>query len=136
MLIHKDKNTLFRYILLLYSLFWMLSGCNSNNNEISRITKDKSKYGQVAESEIVGFYTGIGLYNASNATLDLGYGGRFVMEDLYLPEDGIARGKWVLNGSAVEFYMNGVKSFSASIARSNDKIVGIRLKGSLWKKVR
>lgn len=114
---------------------------DKNNSQVST---------EITESDVTGFYTGRGLYNAAEATIELYYGGSFEMEDPYLPDGGPAFGKWVLRGESIDFYMDGQKTFSAEISarkkiktinNSNDgtddfSVRGIIIKGQLWNKVR
>ncbi len=121
--------------ILLSLIIISISSCSKDNNETSTenyIPKTKT----LSESNVTGFYSGQGLYNMATATVNLYYGGSFVMEDPYLPDGGTAYGDWVLNGSSIDFYMEGQKIFSARISRSGDEVKGIILKGSLWKKLR
>ncbi len=102
----------------------------------SEISSNVSKSTRISESDIAGLYAGRGLYNAGDATINLYYGGSFVMKDPYLPDGGPAYGEWVLDGSSIDFYMEGQRIFSASISRSGNNIRGINLKRQLWKKLR
>lgn len=90
----------------------------------------------INEADVTGFYSGRGLYNASNATIDLYFGGSFIMEDPFLPEGRPAYGKWVLSRSNINFYMDGRLTFSASVSLSGNEVRGIILKGRLWEKLR
>lgn len=111
-------------------------GCEKNKQGGAEEDSNIQKITIIIESDVAGFYTGRGLYNAGNATVELYYGGSFIMEDPYLPDGGPAFGKWVLEGSSINFYMEGQKIFSASVSRSKNEILGIILNGQLWKKLR
>lgn len=131
-------------------IFSFLIGCEKNKDSENDENTDTQKSSEITESDIVGFYTGRGLYNAADATIELYYGGSFEMEDPYLPDGGPAFGKWVLRGNTVDFYMDGQNTFSAeisagkkirTISNMNDgtddfRVRGIIIKGQLWKKVK
>jgi len=129
-------------------IFSFLIGCEKNKQNGNDENNSTQKSSQITESDVAGFYTGRGLYNAGDATIELYDGGSFEMEDPYLPDGGTAFGKWVLRGSSIDFYMDGQKTFSANISKriatikdaeegtDGMKIGGIILKGQLWKKVR
>ncbi|MCZ2222304.1 MAG: hypothetical protein LC122_01545 [Chitinophagales bacterium] len=137
-------------ILIVIIIFSFLTGCEKNKESGNDENTDMQKSSEISESDVAGFYTGRGLYNASDATIELYYGGSFEMEDPYLPEGGSAFGKWMLRGNSIDFYMNGQKTFSAEISAgkkirtinnaddgTDDFIVrGIIIKGQLWKKAR
>jgi len=124
-----------------------LTSCEKNK-ENGKGEGDTQQAHIIAESDVAGFYTGKGLYNAGYATIELYYGGSFEMEDPYLPDGGPTFGKWVLRGNSIDFYMDGQKTFSANISKriltardfnegtSNMKVGGIILKGQVWRKVR
>jgi hypothetical protein len=127
------------FVLIIISCF---IGCEKNKES------DNKESSAITESDVIGFYSGRGLYNAAEATLELNYGGSFEMQDPMLPEEGPAFGKWIFRGSAIDFYMNGQKAFSANISKriltANDvnegtdkmKVGGLILKGQVWKKLR
>lgn len=129
-------------------IFSFLIGCEKNKENGNEKNTDTQESTEITESDVAGFYTGRGLYNAGDATIELYDGGSFEMEDPYLPDGGSAFGKWVLRGKSVDFYMDGQKTFSANITKriktasgasdgTNDmKVGGIILKGQVWKKVR
>lgn len=129
-------------------IFSFLIGCEKNKESGNDENTSTQKSSQITESDVAGFYTGRGLYNAGDATIELYDGGSFEMEDPYLPDGGTAFGKWVLRGSSIDFYIDGQKTFSANISKriatikdaeegtDGMKIGGIILKGQLWKKVR
>jgi hypothetical protein len=132
--------------LLVIIILSFFIGCENNSKEDKN---DSQVSSEITESDVVGFYTGRGLYNAADATIELYYGGSFEMEDPYLPGGGPAFGKWVLRGNTVDFYMDGQNTFSAeisagkkirTISNMNDgtddfRVRGIIIKGQLWKKV-
>jgi len=137
------KNILNGLLLIIFITFFI--SCEKNSNE----DKNNSQVStEITDSDVVGFYTGRGLYNAADATIELYYGGSFEMEDPYLPSGGSAFGKWVLRGNSIDFYMDGQKSFSANISRrvatmrdveegtDKMKVAGIILKGQVWRKIR
>jgi hypothetical protein len=132
------------FVIIIFSFF---IGCEKNNKADEN---DSQVSSTITESDVVGFYTGRGLYNAADATIELYYGGSFEMEDPYLPDGGPAFGKWVQRGNTVDFYMDGQNTFSAeisagkkirTISNMNDgtddfRVRGIIIKGQLWKKAR
>lgn len=139
------KNLLNGLLIIIFITFFI--SCEKNN----KVDKNDLQVStEITESDIVGFYTGRGLYNAADATIELYYGGSFEMEDPYLPDGGPAFGKWVLRGKSIDFYMDGQNTFSAEISagkkiktinNSNDgmddfSVRGIIVKGQLWQKVR
>ncbi|MEM4261099.1 MAG: hypothetical protein QXG00_07695 [Candidatus Woesearchaeota archaeon] len=127
-------------------IFSFLIGCEKNNK--NSVTQ---KSYEISEADVEGLYTGRGLYNAADATIELYYGGSFEMEDPFLPDGGPAFGKWALRGNSIEFYMDGQNIFSAkiSINKKNKtinnsyngkdekfEVRGIIINGQLWRKVR
>lgn len=137
------KSVLNSLLIILFITFFI--GCEKSSKDDKN---DSQASTEITESDVVGFYTGRGLYNAADATIELYYGGSFELEDPYLPDGGPAFGKWVLRGKSIDFYMDGQKTFSANVSKrissaegatdgSNKmKVGGIILKGQLWKKVR
>lgn len=135
-------------LLIIFITFFI--GCEKNKESGNDENSDTQKSYEISETDVEGFYTGRGLYNAADATIELYYGGSFEMEDPYLPDGGPAFGKWVLRGNSIDFYMDGQNTFSAEISagkkiktinNSNDgtddfSVRGIIIKGQLWKKVR
>ena len=103
--------------LLFILLLSFFIGCETNKKAGNDEKTDSPRFFEMTESDVVGFYTGRGLYNAADATLELHNGGSFEMEDPFLSEEGPAFGKWVFKGSSVDFYMNGQKTFSANISK-------------------
>lgn len=83
------------------------------------------------EEKVIGLYSGPGLYGMGGATVELLYGGSFVMKDPYLPEGDKAFGDWTISGSNVDFYMDARLSFSARIVDE-----GLIISGKKWEKVR
>jgi hypothetical protein len=140
----KNKALFILIIIALLSFY----ACDKNNQDNSSDKKQTQSSSIITESDVVGFYTGRGLYNAGDATIELYYGGSFEMEDPYLPDGGTAFGKWVMRGNSIDFYIDGQKTFSANISKriltvndaiegtSNMKVGGIILNGQFWKKVR
>jgi hypothetical protein len=138
---------IYNYLFLLI-LFSFLVGCENNKQSSNTEKTDSPKSSVITESDVVGFYTGKGLYNASDATLELYNGGNFEMDDPMLPDGGPAYGKWIFRGSSVDFYMDGQETFSADISKriltahdveegtSNMKVGGLILRGQVWKKIR
>lgn len=136
------------YSILLIILFSFFIGCEKNKENGNDENTDTQESTEITESDVAGFYTGRGLYNAADATIELYYGGSFEMEDPFLPDGGPAFGKWVLRGNSIDFYMNGQKTFSASIVKrvktvsdvregtSDMKVGGIILNGQVWRKIR
>lgn len=133
------------FVVIILSFF---IGCEKNKDSGNDENTDTKKSSQITESDVVGFYTGKGLYNAADATIEMYYGGSFEMEDPFLPDGGSAFGKWVIRGSSINFYIDGQKTFSANILKriatiadveegtDKMKVGGIILKGQVWKKVR
>lgn len=136
--------------LLVIIIFSFFIGCEKDKKSgIDENTNTQTSY-EITESDIVGFYTGRGLYNAADATIELYYGGSFEMEDPFLPDGGPAFGKWVLRGNTIDFYMDGQNTFSAEISAGKKirtinnmddgtddfRVRGIIIKGQLWNKVR
>lgn len=132
-------------ITFVLSVFIIFISCEKSDKTDEN---DSQASSAISESDVIGFYTGRGLYNAGNATIELYYGGSFEMEDPFLPDGGPAFGKWALRGNSIDFYMDGQKTFSAELSagkkvrtiynnNSNDeKVRGLIIKGQLWKKVR
>jgi len=130
---------IFKGLLLLTIALLMLSCEQVKQSDSSEEGKIK-KTTVITESDVVGFYTGRGLYNAANATIELYYGGSYIMEDPFLPSGGSAFGKWVFKGSLIDFYMDGQKIFTAQISKSSKgntiHIRGIIIRGQRWEKIR
>lgn len=117
-----------KYFLFLLAIsFLVIISCSENIKEEKSKIPDKPK---ITESSVTGMYSGPGLYGFG-ATVNLYYGGSFVMEDPGLPEDGPAFGDWTLNDQHIDFYMEGRKVFSARVI---DK--GLIIGGKKWEKVR
>jgi hypothetical protein len=135
--------------LLVIIILSFFIGCEKNKESGNDENTDTQKSSEITESDVAGFYTGRGLYNAADATIELYDGGSFEMEDPFLPDGSSAFGKWVLRGNTIDFYMDGQNTFSAEISAGkkirtinnmNDgtddfRVRGIIIKGQLWKKV-
>jgi len=136
--------------LLVIIIFSFFIGCEKNKESGNDENTHTQKSSEITESDVAGFYTGRGLYNAADATIELYDGGSFEMEDPYLPDGGPAFGKWVLRGTTVDFYMDGQNTFSAEISAGKKirtinnmgdgtddfRVRGIIIKGQLWKKIK
>lgn len=134
------------FVIIIFSFF---IGCEKNKQKGNEEEATQESH-VITDSDVAGFYTGRGLYNAADATIELYYGGSFEMEDPYLPDGGPAFGKWVLRGNTIDFYMDGQNTFSAEISAGkkvrtinnmNDgtddfRVRGIIIKGQLWEKAR
>jgi len=109
--------------LSLFSFLIIFSACDKKGSDNSEKENPEEK--------VIGLYSGPGLYGMGGATVELLYGGSFVMKDPYLPEGDTAFGDWTISGSNVDFYMDGRLSFSARIVDE-----GLIIGGKKWEKVR
>lgn len=137
------------FILIIIALLSFYA-CDKNNQDNKSDNTETQSSSSITESDVVGFYTGRGLYNAGDATIELYYGGSFEMEDPFLPNGGPAFGKWVMRGNSIDFYMDGQKTFTAQISAGkkvrtihnsgdgtdDEKVRAVIIKGQLWKKAR
>lgn len=93
--------------------------------------KKENLENMITEAEIVGFYHGINAFGFQS-TIELNFGGSFVLEGPGVGDDGIQFGTWVLSYKTLQFYVAGYKAFSAKVIDKKS----IQLAGNIWRKVR